>query len=385
MSDPTNKPESVSPENIKSVASESISAPHEGQTSQAGQAAHSKQTQPLKYVNRLIIVGLLLSALLEYVHAKTFLVPAADSFCSVSERFDCAAVASSQFSVFLGLPWAVWGLLGFLSMLIASLRRSIWLWPLSVCSASVSLFLLWVSLFSIGSLCYLCEATHLVSWLLVILIARGRRALTGRYGDWNEMTAIFAAPLGTLLALLAFVPNYWSVFTYRGEPPYPTGTTEDNLPWIGAIEPKVVLHEYIDYGCPHCRAQSARTLRSLASHPELRVVRRQQPRMHCEKTAETSCQYARMALCAQDQGKFWQADRWLFAYVDVHKEPDLEGMARDLKLQRDEFLSCFASDEVFKRASAEAKAATRGGIRFVPGHKVDGKRLKPDEVRKLLD
>src|SRR5690606_29183196 len=90
----------------------------------------TQTSEPLKYVNHLIIVGLILSLVLEYVHAKTFLVPAADSFCSVGESFDCAAVASSKYSVFLGLPWALWGLLGFMTMLIASLRRSLWLWPL---------------------------------------------------------------------------------------------------------------------------------------------------------------------------------------------------------------------------------------------------------------
>ena len=384
MSDPTNQPESASSPTINSneeaaVASvaKQVSAPPPGTKPQA--------SEPLKYVNHLIIVGLILSLVLEYVHAKTFLVPAADSFCSVGESFDCAAVASSKYSVFLGLPWALWGVLGFMTMLIASLRRSLWLWPLSLCSALVSLVLLAISLFSVGSLCYLCEATHLLSWILVVLVARGRHALKRNYSDWNETTAIFAAPLGLALALLIFVPNYWSAFTYRAEPPFPTGTTQDGLPWIGAADPKVTLHEYIDYGCPHCRIQSAHTLKRLASHPELRVVRRQQPRMRCEKKAATSCQYVRMALCAQDQGKFWQADRWLFANVNVRQEPDLEEMARDLKLKRDQFMSCFSSDDVFTRAAAEAKAATRAGIRFVPGHIVDGKRLKPEELAKLLD
>ncbi len=339
----------------------------------------------LVYTTRLSALGLALSFVLEFVHARTFLKPASDSFCSVGEAFDCAAVAASKFSVFLGLPWALWGIVGFCALLIASVKRSYFLLPLSALAATGSLALLIVSLFLVGAVCYLCEAVHAISWGMLYFAWRGRRSLVGGPASIGEATGILAGPAGLAVALWIFVPNYWAAFTYRSEPPYPTGTTEEGLPWIGSEHPDITLEEYVDYACPHCRAQSTITLRALARHPEIRLVRRQQPRMRCEAKFPEMCKFSRLALCAQDQDRFWRADRWLFAHVDPRKEPDLIKMSHDLGLDEEKLRACYMSAESFERARAEYRSAVKSGISFVPGHKVNGKRITRDELEQLLD
>src|SRR5688572_10262935 len=87
----------------------------------------------------LAAVGLLLSGILEWVHIQTNVFPAADSYCSVGEKMDCAAVAASPYSVLLGLPLAVIGMYGFLALYLAARARSVWLLPLSGLAALASL------------------------------------------------------------------------------------------------------------------------------------------------------------------------------------------------------------------------------------------------------
>src|SRR5438034_9587370 len=126
----------------------------------------------------LAAVGLLSSVALEVVHVRAYLDPSASSFCSAGARFDCATVALSRLSVVGGVPVPVWGILGFSAMLIAALRRSGWLLPLSAIAAVASVILLGAELVAIHSVCLLCEAVHVVSFALFYVAFRDRAGLS---------------------------------------------------------------------------------------------------------------------------------------------------------------------------------------------------------------
>lgn len=348
----------------------------------------------------LLWLGFLTSLWLEYVHWATYYRPSADSFCTVGASFDCTAVAGSRWSVFLGVPWAVWGAVGYATMLWAAFKRSVLLVPLAVVAALVSLLLLGVSLFVVGSLCLLCEIAHVTSFFVLGLVLRQRSALYGGRrlasphalermsvvrGALAELDVLLA-PLGLALAMIIFFPSYWDAFSFKGEPPFAVGVTEEGYPWIGSSEPKVTLHEFVDYSCEHCKVHSAHTLRALGRHPEVRVVRRQQPRMRCQESSPRSCGYVRLAYCAEEQGKFWQADRWLFAHARPGRfEPDVSGMARDLKLDEVALGECVVDPRTYERAAREARLSNKAKVRSVPAYMIDGKRVKAEEVAKLLD
>jgi uncharacterized membrane protein len=342
------------------------------------------RVDPLRAVPSLAATGLALSALLSFLHVRTHLSPNVEAFCSVGELFDCASVAASSTSIFLGAPWAFWGVLGFGTLLYLSLSRSIWLFPLSVGAAATSLALLLVSLLKVGSLCYLCEGVHLVSWAMCFLVVRGRGILRGKLSDLNHATSVVAAPLGLAVGVALFTPAYWGSFNYRGEPPFPTGVTEDGLPWIGSETPTLTLHEFTDYNCPHCKARSALMLRRLKQHSDWRLIRRQQPRMRCAVGLEVACQPVRLAFCAQDQGKFWRADRWLFTHLEPGKPGDVQKMAADLDLDLERLQACVNSDETYRRAEAAATVARKAKIQDVPGYLIDGKRYRLHELEEFL-
>lgn len=70
-------------------------------------------------------------------------------------------------------------------------------------------------------------------------------------------------------------------------------------PVAGNPDGRVVLVEFTDYNCPYCRAMVPVMQRLLAEVPELKVIYKEMPIL-----AETSWYAARIALAANDQGRY---------------------------------------------------------------------------------
>jgi uncharacterized membrane protein len=334
----------------------------------------------MKVTNRrlpvlLAAVGLLSSVVLEVVHYRAYTAPAASSFCTAGEKLDCTTVALSRLSVVLGIPLPVWGAIGFLSILVAAWRRSKLLVPLTGVAAAASVVLLGAELLAIHSVCLLCEVVHVVSFALFAVAWRGREALS----PFSRADARRILDIPLVLAVLSFlfVPEYWKMFSWRSGVHFPRGS-ESGHPWIGAEHPKVTIHEYTDYSCPHCALAASRSRRLLAEHPaELRLVRRQYPRMFCvklERADSLVCQYARAALCAEEQGRFWEMDSWLFEHAPGRAVVDYDLAAREVNLDATRLKTCMAAQETFDRVDKDYRGALRDHIVEIPTYFIGGKR-----------
>jgi uncharacterized membrane protein len=329
----------------------------------------------------LCALGAVLCGVLEWVHVKSYVFASADSFCTAG-AFDCKSVALSRMSILFGVPLPIWGALGFGTMFAAAWRGSRLLVPLAVFSAVASVALLLEELLHVGTVCLLCEAVHVVAWILAVVAWRRR-------GMLEPVTAIGAAqlllpPAGLALAVRFFIPPYWMFVLWLDGPPLPTGT-EDGAPWIGAESPEIVVHEFVDYGCPHCAFASNRMRMKLLRTDGLRVVRRFQPRMRCRATAEHACLTLRAALCGGEQGKFWEIDSWLFAHAPGNRDLDVLAAAEDLRLDADRFEACLVADHTYAEADRHATAARELKIRETPAYLVDGERLTSKAVHDLID
>jgi uncharacterized membrane protein/2-hydroxychromene-2-carboxylate isomerase len=330
-------------------------------------------------------LGLLLSLWLELVHYRAYTAPSAESFCSVGATLDCASVALSRYSVLGGVPVPLWGCAGFLALLGSAWLRSRWLLPLAAVASLASLAFLGLQLFAIGAICLLCEGVHVASWLLLALAWRQRKLVADRYRDRESLLFVFAPALGLTLALLVFQRPYWGAFGWKGDLPFADGVTEEGHPWIGAEKPTLTVHEFTDYSCPHCKAASARMLREIAAHPrELRVVRRQYARMPCPRGLAAACQLARVAYCGQEQGKFWQTDRWLFEHATAKDRVDPAVAARDIGLDEAKLQTCIVRADTYQRAEADAKDARKKRLVGTPYYIVGNKTLSPEQVAQLL-
>lgn len=341
---------------------------------------------PRKPRSRLVLgaaLGLTVSIVLQIIHARTYLAPSADSYCSFDARFDCALVAASPSSVFF-LPWATWGVLGFTSILIAALRRSIWLLPLTAVAALVSIALFGVSSFYVGSICIYCEFVHVISLVLAFLTYQRRQTLVADWKNPLTLQLLFVLPGTLALTLWLFLPRYWSSFSYLAPPPFATGTTSEGHPWIGAENREVTVVEVTSYQCPHCKVATTRSLRMLEAHPEIRLVRRQQPITRC-RDGSNDCEWVRAAFCAGDQGKFWQADRWLFAHVRPKVSLLPLEFAEELELDVDALRACLRDSRTFARAQAERDFVQKFQLTATPSYFNGTRRLTHKEAAHFLE
>lgn len=332
----------------------------------------------------LAAVGLLLSAILEWIHIQTNVLPSAESYCSFGQRLDCASVAASPYAVVAGVPLAVIGMFGFLALRTAARQKSVWLLPLSGIAALGSLALLVLSATVLGTFCLLCEAVHLTAIALFVVVWQRRSALGGSWSDRPALLWIIAFPAVLLLATWISIPPYWAAFSYKGRPPLPTGVTDAGDPWIGALNPKHTVDEFTDYACPHCKVAAARSLRLLAQHGDVRLVRHQNPRMHC-RPGTSGCLAARLAGCAAQQDRFWQADRWLFAHTDAKRTLDLSAFARDVQVDEPKLRACVDAEAAYQEAERGYLLARKQHLRDTPGYLVGGKKVAIDQLEQAIE
>lgn len=333
----------------------------------------------------LAAVGLLLSAILEWIHIQTNVFPSADSYCSFGQRLDCATVAASPYATVAGIPLAALGMFGFLSLWLAARQKSVWLVPLSGAAALASLALLGLSATVLGTFCLLCEAVHLTAVALFVVVWQRRASLGGALSDRPALLYVIGFPALLLLATWISIPPYWAAFSYKGHPPLPTGRTEGGDPWIGSVQPKHTIDEFTDYSCPHCKVAAARSLRLLAKHHDVRLVRHQNPRMHC-RPGTSACLAARLAGCAAEQGRFWQADRWLFAYTDPkHRQVDISTFASDVRVDEPKLRACVDAEVAYQEAERGYLLARKQQLRDTPGYLVNGKKVDIDQLEQAIE
>jgi len=340
-------------------------------------------THPLRMSLILTLLGIALSVVLQVLHIRAYLQPDASSFCSITPSFDCARVALSPYSVFLGVPVPLWGALGFVAILVAAWLRSVWLRPLAALAVLASLVLLGVEILWVNSVCLLCEAVHATALALGFTVWRAGTEWILPQDPKSALFSIVALPVGTLVAFLAFAPRYFELFNWKTDVPLPNGKTEEGYHWLGAVAPELTVQEFTDYSCPFCRVAAHHLLKQVIRKPRaLRIVRRQFPRTHC--VDGFICQPMRLAYCADEQGKFWQADRWLFARASGKARVDIEMAARDISLDFAKLRSCLVRPDVLARAARESNEALKLGYEGTPTYVVNGKVVSGKTLEALL-
>jgi protein-disulfide isomerase len=353
------------------------------------------------------LLGVVLSIVLVRLHAQAH--AGVESFCTISDTVNCDRVATSRYSIFLGLPVALWGVLGY--AIAAALagwglatpgRRSAaasgLLFVVAAAAVAASVVLAVVSEVAIGALCLLCAGSWLLSVVLLVAAARACRGEGIRAAVGEGLQALRKAPgrsgaaglvlVAVIAAAAAIYPRYWEKARTRPVPPGSSapGSAAPGAPAAGGAMPdpaapagadgRTVVVEYSDYECPYCARAHEEMRAILQSRPDLTVVRRHFPLdSSCNSAVSRSihpgaCRLARAGICAEEQGKFADMDDALFR----NQRPGLDvgAIAGQLGLDLERFRACLASPQTSARLQADISAALRDGVRATPTYVVGG-------------
>ncbi len=350
-------------------------------------------------------LGLFISIELTRIHVLTHTDPEFHAVCAVNEGVNCETVALSPYSVQAGLPVSVWGIFGYTSVAVlaawgASRRRRHPTWPLGILTVTsvfftfTSIFLAYISINRIDSLCLFCLASYVVNaallvttvwwlysariWLLDALLT-DLRAI--REGPVLPVMGLLAAAL-ILGGMRVFVEPYWGQTGWSDLPSLPSGTGTEGH-WIGAAHPKITIVEFSDYECPHCRKAHKKIRMLAAEHPEsIRLFHRHLPldgKCNPRITGEFhphACEFAKAAECAGAQGRFWEMNDALFSIQDRIKSSavEVEMLAVQLGIDRSAFKRCMAEEEAMSEVKSDLAAATEAGLRGTPTFLMNGEK-----------
>ena len=390
----------------------------------------------------LLLIGLALSGELVRLHFEATSDPAYHSYCSVNDTVSCDTVTRSKYSTFVGVPLAIWGVFGYAIMVMTAVfglkrqsrAQAALLASLTGFALVVAVLLAAISHFLVHAWCLLCIGTYVVNVAaalvsLRLLAKEGARAsfdaLIERCTKDRERTVALAALAGgcALAVILLFpaphasavlvaaqpksstaAPEEASAAPAPSVPPIPPlapgvrierGMTSDGLPWIGAAKPVVTVTEFFDYQCPHCQQAFRGMLELLELNPDrLRLIVRHFPLdQSCNRSIrrqvyDHSCASAKLANCAGEQHRFWEAHEYLFDHGDDPTEPTT--FASALNLSAKALKACL--NRVDEALNRDIEAGIELDLHGTPVFVVDGKpymqhlpQLVVEQLRRPVD
>jgi protein-disulfide isomerase len=158
------------------------------------------------------------------------------------------------------------------------------------------------------------------------------------------------------------------VFLAEPKPPHMDMHFSADDPVKGPADAPVTILEFTDFQCPYCK-QAQNTLKQIeqAYEGKVRIIAEQFPlAMHPRARPA-----AEAALCAQEQGKFWEYRDKLFDKQQLSDE-DFKRYARELGLKEKKFDKCMSSHAVNSRLEADISRGQSYGIHGTPFFIVNG-------------
>ena len=370
------------------------------------------------------------------IHYRTVMaLGKSDAFCNINSSLNCDAVASSSYSRFLHVPWAVWGTAYFFTVLLLlalSYRRSgnarqEHLFGYGLCVIAgviVSACLAYISFGVLGVGCLVCIMTYAVSLAQAVLlwIAFQNKYILVR--EWNVKrlgSGVTTAILGFAAVLISYniigeqnpytprpvttstapgVQNSESNFGSRVDIPLSltaySGLGEDYRK--GPDDAKLRLTIFSDFQCPACRGVSELLEEIFQSFPgKILMIYRNYPLdQACNPIMkhpmhQYACELARYARCTGQYGKFWAYHDLAFAKQGELNERSAHQWAKDLGLKDDQIQSCSHDKSIADKLQSDIELGTKLGIDATPTVFVNERRyigrfqdLK-NEIRNLLE
>lgn len=172
--------------------------------------------------------------------------------------------------------------------------------------------------------------------------------------------------LASVALIVAALVVIWMAVRRPPEPPPLVVTWPPAEASIGAASAGLGIMMFSDFECPYCTAFSTETLPGLLDsyvrQGKARLAFRHLP-LPIHRNAQTA---ARWAVCAGQQGRFWQAHDVLFGHSSSLGSLDLTTFGARAGLSQGLLLGCAASEESDRLIQMDLAEARRLEIRATP-------------------
>jgi protein-disulfide isomerase/uncharacterized membrane protein len=377
------------------------------------------------FVIILAVAGLLVSLYLYSMHVALMKGEIKGSpLCGADGGFGCQSVAASQYSSMMGLPLASWGALFYSSLVLLGVGAVIfwrdsgrvylrWIFWLVILGLAIDLFLGYLMLFSIRSVCWLCISTYAINFAIFLVLLKrvwkepkpriplrdifpgAKNAQDGEVYYRNSIKSLLVG--GILIASVAGVAG--SQFISQAL----TGddrerleklklhlarqkirtVTIDNRPIMGTDNSNVTVVEFSDFLCPYCAIAAKYLKLSSASNPDAaRFVFRHYPLdASCNRSVSANihpgaCLLAEGSACANEQNRFWDYHDIAFETKGKISKNVVMDIASNIGLDLNEFKNCLNSGRGIKVVKEDIDAAIRAGVKSTPTLFINGRGLR---------
>ncbi len=157
-------------------------------------------------------------------------------------------------------------------------------------------------------------------------------------------------------------------------------------PAKGPDSAPVTIVEFSDFQCPFCSKAIKTVDEVMKAYPDkIKLVFRQFP-LEFHKEAPKASE---AALCAGDQGKFWEYHDTLFANQSALQVPQLKGHAKTLGLDQAKFDKCLDDGAKAEQVKADMADGQKVGVNGTPAFFINGILLSGaqpfDEFKSVID
>ena len=368
----------------------------------------------------LALAGLSDSIYLSVHHYLVYTDIGYDSFCAISKAINCDTVSQSPYSVFFGIPVAVWGVFGYcfclllLSFAVHSDAGKKRMWPLifsvSFVFSLISVIFAVISNFYISSYCIMCIASYGInflllfySWLIIRRFGEKEGILKGFSEDIKFILnkkafslSLFAPYASIVVFVFIFFPAYWNLSPPPLSANVPKGITADGHPWVGGSDnPELVITEYSDYLCFQCRKMHFFLRRLVDKNPlKIRLIHRHFPMddkynpIVKESFHVGSGDMALLAIYASSKGKFWDINDYFFSMDKSRKSVDIKELAERTGLDYRELGMAKYDNGIRQALWKDILDGLRSRVTGTPGYIIDDKlylgEIPADILKKVI-
>lgn len=378
-------------------------------------------------VGFIALVGFLTTIKLAIIYYNANFNPyALSSFCSINEIVDCDGTAKTTASQFLGVPLAYWGMgfylfilmllfvdklknIKFLNFLSVFKRPMSYISALGLISFFVSVFLAFESVFILHKICLLCFCSYILNTLIALVatdfdnggfIKSIKESFEDFVSGVKEYTKpfIIAVLIGTSFLTYTALANPFapqvkklnSIRNYLKMTINPYSVSGNNL---GDINAPIKVQLYSDFACPMCFAynimihKAVKELGNVYIEPHNLPLDRECNKYLRKQVHKGACRYAKYAVAAKNQGKYWDMSTAIFEHKPQNDEEAIQ-LAEKIGLDIQQFKEDIKSKETMKQITDDIDYAVSQDVMGTPTIVINGERyvgIKPYyELKELL-